>query len=344
MCNKIHALCLIAILLLLPVIALAQDSGETNDDPGPGQRENQQEENNPTPGSGTVEEAAESDVKENAAPASTGPLVYLLLALILAVALYCLFLLQVKLIGRLASMERYVRGGLSDQLKIFSETLREIRDKLPGGFKKETPEPKPDLSANLDRLQTGLQELLTANSKTENCLNLMLNKQTQPAVPPVVDLSQISEQLNELKLSQREILTALAQRKSEIPSPTGFTPIQQVTPSPAPETERDRALRELDASFASWCDQHSLNSNFLAQLPLGADTLYSAAPQRNSLLAEYRLSIGNTPYGVEDCFAINMQKGQKPGIVIRIEKPAVILLKSYGQTELIRKGSLTKIS
>lgn len=269
----------------------------------------------------------------------------LLLALILAVSGFCVYLLYFKLIRPISSLERFIREGLPGQLKAMQEKISGLDGRSSEIKGSADRDQLHDLSGQMSSINSKLQEIESTFKDDSEQIKQCMAKISQLETPPGLDLSPVLQQISILNQNQNAVLAALNHSKTVTP-PRPEPTKETIEPVCTPQlSDLDIAIHELDARFKEWLEYDSLRSDFLCKQPLGEDSLYGAAPQRNNLLSEYKLSVGNTRYAIDECFMMDILSGQqKRGIVISIQQPAIILLSSYGQTELKRKGSLTRTS
>ncbi len=331
----LSVLALIIVLLVLPAAAQARRDTLDTANPDQGRVKIRQQ----------SEVIADTMKAKHDSPDKSDFFNILLLALILAVSGFCVYLLYFKLIRPISSLERFLREGLPGQLKAIQEKINKS-DGRPSEIKESADRDQlHDLSGQMSSINSKLQELESTFKNDSEQIKLCMAKLLELETMPGSDLGPVLQQISILKQHQEAILAAINHGKT-VPPPHPEPTKETIEPVHPPQlSDLDIAIGELDARFKEWLEHDSLRSDFLCKQPLGEDFLYGAAPQRNNLLSEYRLAVGNTRYALDECFMMDTLAGQqKRGIVISIQQPAIILLSSYGQTELKRKGSLTRTS
>lgn len=260
----------------------------------------------------------------------------ILLALTLLSSLVCLYLLYFRPEppsldhGRIAELVRSSLEGNLIRKKDLDKLLKELVESLAEAQAKIGAEATKPLESSLARLQAGVEEL------KQMLPNIPQTKADAIESAQLLDLTEILSALKKLEAGQTEIQDYLS--RPQPPVPEILPPLAPIAPPPEPTpSEKIQAITaRLIDKFEDWLRTASHQNPFEAIENFEGDIYIALAPKRSSLWSNYSIMDGSIK--ADDFFEVHYDKGIKPGTITRVERPAIIIKKSYGQIESSQKG------
>lgn len=267
-------------------------------------------------------------------------LTIILLTLALLSSLACLYLLYIR-----SEPQHLDHGQINDLVRTSLESNLIRRKDLEILIKQLVTPPKDSLADNgaeatkvlessLAELQIGLDDLKLMLAKVPK------DKPDTGASFQSQDITAVLIGLKTLEKSQADILEFLSR-----PQPAPQMALLEATPVEPPRepsaSENIQAIRaRLMEEFENWYGKDSYQKHYHATEEFEGDRLLAFAPKRSSLWSDYTYI--EEGIRADDFFEVKYeQAAMKPGTITNVERPAIMIKRSYGQTETLQKGMVT---